>query len=320
MPTHNGAASALWKFGNSRIILLFGGEEHEGTPESSTRHLTAIDIDKRVWWHEDALQWEKLSPRHHPIMAITENHIYIFGGLGMDATGRQLIPMKTFAVATFEITTNRWCWVVLDQGYPNHVPNLGHLGDYLPVDGQKRILLTPGLIGKAEKVRIFMRSRVFNWLILTASSQVNFSRDIVLFDTEHHTFEVVKIAPGIRLPKGIRFYHLHNQPPPSNIPGLQAETPMIESELEADSDMADSITPSDVVFTTWGALSRDVPEIWRLSLQSAEFQCLYLEKHLEDLNVSTCESVVVDKRLFLLGTRSIEDEQSYLDVAVEIAL
>jgi hypothetical protein len=67
------------------------------------------------------------------------------------------------------------------------------------MDGGERFLSTSGFLGKAKKIRISMHGWMFNWLSLTAPSQVN-------FDTEYHAFEVVKIAPSIRLLREVRLY------------------------------------------------------------------------------------------------------------------
>ena len=162
MPNHDGAVGVLWtrksdpaaaKDG-SRILLVFGGKEQgegQASTESYTRQLTAYDIDNRLWWYVDAAQWEVLCPRAYACAAIIDNRLFVFGGVRL--AGRRPVPEKSFSIA--EYTMDHWRWIVTDRGYPNNVPDFGSCGDCIPVQGRKKILLTPGLIGRSQSVRVY---------------------------------------------------------------------------------------------------------------------------------------------------------------------
>jgi hypothetical protein len=141
------------------------------------------------------------------------------------------------------------------------------------MDGGERFLSTSGFLGKAKKVRISMHGWMFNLLSLTASSQVS-------FDTEDHAFEVVKIAPTIRLLRQVRLYQCHNQPLSSR---LRTQTPELEADL---ADFKSVTTSDDVVSCDLGSFIRrytrilvSVAPIFRIQ------SCLRLQKHLGDLYV-----------------------------------
>jgi hypothetical protein len=157
LPNYDGTVGVLWTRksssameAGSRILLLFGGME-QGGGQSYTRQLTAVDVDNRLWWYVDATQWEMLSPRAYACAGIIDNRLFVFGGVHL--VGQRPVPLKSFSIA--EYTMGHWRWIVTDREYPNNVPDFGCSGDCIPVQGQKKILLTPGLIGRSQSVRVY---------------------------------------------------------------------------------------------------------------------------------------------------------------------
>lgn len=160
LPNHYcGAASAFWKFKGSRIILLFGGEEREGSIDSASTRLTAFDIDNYLWWYVGAAEQERIPPRVDACATIINNCLFLFGGDVCLEEGQEFLPARSFSIAEFDSTMDRWRWVVYNQKYPDEVPNFGSLGGCMPIQDGKKILLTPGITDDgSEKVRIYIPS------------------------------------------------------------------------------------------------------------------------------------------------------------------
>jgi hypothetical protein len=317
LPNHCGASSTLWKFEGSRIILLFGGEEREGSPASATRYLTAFDIDNHIWWYVDASQWDTLSPRVDACATTIDNRLFIFGGRHI--VERRFVPAKSFSVAEF--SENRCNWIVVDKAYPRNVPDFGFKGMCRPLRGQKKICLIRGLTGRAKHVRIYLHLiyKIANFFVI--SFQVKFTRDLWLFDVEHHTFEVIPGEPGA-LPSSIRLYYAENNTtqPLGNL-RLKSENASVKSEPDDEPDLGVAPT-SSILFAIWGGSTTDsdTPELWCLSLSpsTASFRCLDIQKYLEDLEVDTNTFVVVKNRSILLGCQEIEGD--FFNTVVEITL
>jgi hypothetical protein len=124
--------------------LLFGGLEKEGAPVST--QLIAIDIDSKKWWYIDVTLSRQLSPRLNACAKMIGNRLHLFGGQRRNETTDRLTPMRSFSVAEFDMDSKKWEWIVYDQPYPVHVPNLGCYGDLIPLPGEEKILLTPGYL------------------------------------------------------------------------------------------------------------------------------------------------------------------------------
>lgn len=295
LPRLHCAASTFLHLNGGNFVLLFGG--HNGAKDRVTSDLIAIDVDTLRWWYVKVHGGPVNDRIHHSLVAI-DNRIYIFGGKReFDA---QAPCHASYSIAEYSLDKGVWSWVVCDHPYPAHVPSLGHGGTAMAVYDGKKVLLTPGRLGKS-------------------SSTIDLSSEkLVFFHTENHTFHVPAQNSG-ELPHEVSWYQ--------SFPVTPSLHMYSRSPRKAGPKISTCSTPSPfVIFCTWIPRPDEYValELWKYFVPPEEkISCLQLQERLWDLDLDLQIFVVVGSRFFLLGSEpsgAARPEDAKVNICTEIVL
>jgi hypothetical protein len=134
LPALRKSATTFLRLNGRKFILIFGGRKNK----TVSSDLYAVDVDDLAWWAV-RVEGGPVAARMCASIVAIDTRIYIFGGLTFAEEA-----VLSFCVAEYTPDDRRWKWIVCDQPYPQHIPDLGYGGEAIPVYNGKKIMLTGG--------------------------------------------------------------------------------------------------------------------------------------------------------------------------------